>query len=145
MIALFLLLACHRSDPDPETRTVQNAPQAETDQDPDPVDPVDTDTGTDTDAPNPVLVWEPQIWEGSCSAFDLLDVNLPIPKGVPVVSYLRVADGYGISAWKDAREGTVLWGADGTADLFCAYSGQDAEWFPIVEKVRVVWVVQVER
>lgn len=142
MIALLLLLACHRSDPETTARTSQNHPPTS------PIEDTETeteDTGSTTPDPDPVLVWEPQIWEGSCDAFDLLDVNLPIPKGVPVVTYLRVADGYGVSTWRDAREGTVLWGADGTADIFCAYSGQDASWFPIVEGVRVVWVVQVER
>lgn len=87
-------------------------------------------------------VWSVRSETLDCGTGDLVDANLEIRKGVPVQVYLLVSDGYGVSAWVDAREGTLLWGADGKADVVCTYSGRDAEWWPIVEGARVTWAEQ---
>lgn len=82
-----------------------------------------------------------QMWEADCSAGQRIEANLPIPPGTQVATYLRISDGYGLTLWADAREGVLVWAPDG-ADAVCNYRGRDAEDFPFVEGVRVVWVAQ---
>jgi hypothetical protein len=104
------------------------------------------DTGEEEPAPEEggqevgSATWITASWEGRCSAGELIDADLRVPKGTIITSYLRVADGYGFSAWLDAKEGVVIWGADGLADVSCVYSGRDADYYPFIEGVRVVWL-----
>lgn len=86
--------------------------------------------------------WGLSSWEGGCSTGEVVDVGLQIPRGSIVSSYLRVSDGYGLTLWVDAREGVLLWGADGLVDVACDYSGRDAEHYPTVDAVRVVWLAR---
>lgn len=136
MIALILLglFACSQGQVDPSAQGLLHvSPPSH------PLGDPSDDTGSEQ--VEPTTSWYLATWEGVCPDGEIMDFNLPVQKGVPVTSFLLVEDGYGFSAWVDAREGVVIWGTDGLADIRCSYSGWASDAYSVT-RARVVWVYE---
>jgi hypothetical protein len=116
--------------------------------------PTDTDTDTDTDTGSPADsgVEEEETYglairseSFRCAPGEHLDVNLPIPVGSVVQSFVLVDDEAGY-LWLSSADGVVEW-SGGMADLNCTWTpgpvGESSFWSEYPDRVvavRVVWV-----
>lgn len=139
-LAIVFLLGCRTPAADVSTPI---SPLGGVEDPPDHETQADTDTDTDTTPSTPAPTLAMGSTERSCSHGDYLDLDLQIPEGAVVQTFLKLDDHYGQVWWTDFQEGTVILTPEG-ADLYCGWTVQDdipqdvdPEW---IAGVRVVWV-----